>query len=641
MSITLTANGGIFFESTSPYPSTNIGADFSSYRNRISNGNMVLSQRTVSNVTTHPSGTTDNTVKHFAADRFRFYSYFLSASNVTNYQRINEIVAPLTPEGHKSCIKIETLTNTVVASTDYCGIMTGIEGSDFYDSFFGGVYGVPFVLSFWAKSTVAGHYCVSFRNYPFNRSYVTHYTLETNTWTKVYIPLPPCGDSTWNRNADWSLLIFWALASGSDFNVPSGSESVWVSGNYLRNQYQTNFINQTAGQSFNLTGVCLERAPASALSSYVLRNTSISVNGTTGLTLLENGNFDDWGFAVSLPFNIKMFGKTSNILYLSSNGYLGVHEAAVGSGATGWGTIPSALDPSTIGLPHVGFFKGDKRLLTLYGGSRTINQQDGSSLSAYVLRWEGYNYGGDPSVKTIVEFTFYQDTETYEGFNYFDVYYTTNSNGTTYLELNPGYNNSGTVYPYAREIVSGTLAYRCYTKAFSAVQGTSVTSSPGAWWNISNLPAYNYSYTTTSLSDAKQYRLGVSSGTSKLDSGIDYLRCLRYFEKTTDESYVIPPTGNGVTLNAGFGVYYRFKTPSTSTSYIPLQYSLKRTAPSITLFSYTDGIRGQVTLDGSGGPNVTGHVFNAADNACMTRVDYNVANSHYGYYCTAAIDSDI
>jgi hypothetical protein len=634
MPITLKANGGIVFDRTGSagsYPLTTVGADFSPYRNRISNGNMVLSQRNVTNVTTHPSGTTDNTTKHYAADRFRVYSYFVSGSNVLNYRRTYEPTS-VTPENHDSYIRITTVTNTVVASGDYSGIMTGIEGFDFYDSFFGSPYGVPFVLSFWARASIAGNYCVSFRNLAFNRAYVTHYTLAANTWTKVYVPLPPCGDSTWNRNTDWSLLIYWTLASGSTFNVPAGSESVWISGNYLGNQYQTNLINQTAGQTFDLTGVCLERAPASALNSYVLRNTSVPTNGITGLTLLQSGDFDDTSFTVSLPFPIRMFGLTTSTLIVGTNGLLGVD-------ATGnYASIPTVLSPASPNRTHVGFFKGDKRLLTLYGGSRTVTQPDGSSLTGYVLRWEGYNFGGSSANKTIVEFTFYGTSETYNDFNFFDVLYTTNANGTTYLELNPGHTNSQASYPYAREIVSSTVGYRCYTKALVDVMGTDIFNAAGVWWTPSTV-LYNYSHTTTTLIDDIQYKLGVSTATSKMDSGIDHLRCLRYFEKTADESYVIPATGNASSISSNFGVYYRFKSSCSTTSYIPLQHSSKRTAPTVTLFNLF-GVRGQFSLDG-GQQGVTGHVFDSSEKSSLTRVDFNVGISHFGYYGTAAIDSDI
>jgi hypothetical protein len=629
MAITLTANGGIIFDATGSsqtYPLTTIGADPSPYRNRISNGNMVLSQRTVDNTTTHPSSTTDSSVKHFAADRFRFYSYFASASNVTSYKRVYGTTSS-TPEGHDSYIQIQNLTNTASASGDYCGIQTGIELGDFYDGYFGSPYGVPFVLSFWARTSVAGTYCVSFRNASSNKSFVTQYTLSPYTWTKVYIPLPPCGDGTWTGT--FSLRIFWALSSGSTFSVPSGSESLWVDGNYLINQYQTNFINQTAGHTFDLTGVCLERATASAIPMYVMRNTSVPTNGTTGLTLLQNGDFDDTSFTVSIGFPIRMFGQTTSTLYVSTNGTLGTNSAG------SWGSVPTALNPTTPSVPHVGFFKGDKRLLTLYGGSRTVTQPDGSSLTGYVLRWEGYNFGGSSANKTIVEFTFYGTSETYEGYNFFDVLYTTNANGTTYLELNPGYNNAGTNFPYARAIVTSTVGYRCYTKALTAVQGTTGLSGPGIWWNTS-FQLYNYAYTATTLYDDNQYKLGVSSGTSKMDSGVDHLRCLRYFEKTADESLVIPATGNSA--GGSLGIYYRFKTACSTTTYIPLQFTPKVAAPTITLFS-NNGTRGYVTLD-NGGQTVVGYTFNSSESSCLTRVDYNTSISHYGYYGCAAIDAD-
>ena len=197
--LTLTANGGIIFDPGNNYPVTSLGSDSSPYRNRVSNGNMVLSQRAVDNITTHPSTSAGASEKHYAADRFAALCYYASASNVINYRRTTGTTLQ-TPEGHTSYIRITNATNTALGSTDYAGIQTSIEGYDFYDSFFGGVYGVPFVLSFWVRSTVAGNYCVAFRNGTAARAYVTHYNIASaNTWQKVYIPVPPCGDGTWSN----------------------------------------------------------------------------------------------------------------------------------------------------------------------------------------------------------------------------------------------------------------------------------------------------------------------------------------------------------------------------------------------------------------------------------------------------------
>jgi len=638
MAITLTANGGIIYDSIglTAFPRQAIGADQSVYRNRISNGNMTLSQRTYNDTTTHASGTTDNTVKHFVADRFRVFSYYGSASNVISYQRVyaGGNTASYTPEGHGAYARITSLVNTAPGTSDYCGIMTAIEGYDFYDFFFNGTQAVPGILSFWARASITGKYCVSFRDSTNSRTYATHYDLVANTWTKVYIPLIPCNEGTWYADKQFGLRIFWTLASGSTFKVGSGSESTWVTGNYLSNQYQTDLINQTAGQTFDLTGVCLERAPAAALCAYVIRNDYVPTNGTTGLSLLQSGDFDDTFFTVNLPFAIKMFGKSSSTLYVSTNGYLGIDP----NGA--WGGIPSVLTPNTPSVEHIGFFKADKRMLTLYGGSKTLTQQDNRSLTVYTLRWEGYNYGGSSTVKTIVEFNFYADTETYEGFNFIDVKYATNDNGTQYLEVNPGYTNAGSSYPYARSIVT-TGGYRIFTKAFVPVMGTSPSVQPGAWWNQSTTP-YTYAYTATALSDNTQYKLGASSSSSVMDSGIDRMRCMRYYEKTGDESTVVPPSGDKG--GAGFGssnmgIYFRFKTYCASTSYIPIRYHQKRDVPTITLFSL-GGSRGYVTLD-NGQQAVVGYVFNGSEQGSMTRVDYSVGINHYGYYSFVTIDSDI
>jgi len=145
-------------------------------------------------------------------------------------------------------------------------------------------------------------------------------------------------------------------------------------------------------------------------------NAGVPTNGTTGLTNLFTGDSDDTFVQVNLPFNIQFLGSTYNVLFVGTNGYI--------SFGTGTGQIPTALVPTTPPFPHLGFFKGDKRLLTLNGGVVTTG--------IYTLRWEGYNFGGNIANRTIVEIRWFENS------NQQQIRYTTNANGSTWLEISDG-----------------------------------------------------------------------------------------------------------------------------------------------------------------------------------------------------------
>ena len=171
-------------------------------------------------------------------------------------------------------------------------------------------------------------------------------------------------------------------------------------------------------------------APSSPL---ITVNESVPTNGTTGLTLLFGGNVDEYFVLVSLPFNIQFLGLTYNRLFAGSNGYITFGYGRTSPAAAGFGNDPT--------YPHLGFFKGNKILLTVYGGV--------VDAGVYTLRWEGYNYGGSSSNRTIVEMRWFQNSNAHQ------VRYITNANGATNLELG----NGSTTEPVANVSVSTLQGY--------------------------------------------------------------------------------------------------------------------------------------------------------------------------------------
>lgn len=113
-------------------------------------------------------------------------------------------------------------------------------------------------LSFWALSSLAGTYSISLLNGLDTRSYVTTYTLPTNTWTFVTVTVP--GDIT-GPQSNWpttgiafGLKTVWDLGSGS--TVTTSTLNTWQAGSFWKATGSANFIS--GANTFLLTGVQLE-----------------------------------------------------------------------------------------------------------------------------------------------------------------------------------------------------------------------------------------------------------------------------------------------------------------------------------------------------------------------------------------------
>jgi hypothetical protein len=119
-----------------------------------------------------------------------------------------------------------------------------------------------FTLSFWVKATLAGTYCVAFRNSGPDRSYVAEYTINSsNTWeykTVTVSASPSAG--TWNYTTGVGLTVTWTLAAGPSIQTTPGT---WQTGNFVATSNQVNGVN-TGATSFLLTGVMLNEGTVAA-----------------------------------------------------------------------------------------------------------------------------------------------------------------------------------------------------------------------------------------------------------------------------------------------------------------------------------------------------------------------------------------
>ena len=157
-----------------------------------------------------------------------------------------------------SCLVTSTGADTSIGSGEFVLIEQRIEGLNILDYDLGESTAVTFTLSFWVRSSLAGTYCVAFRNSARNRSYVSEYTINSpDTWEKKTVTVVGDTTGTWLKTNGVGLRVSWALAIGSDFH---GTNNTWEGANDISTSNQVNWMND-GNETFYLTGVKVEIGP--------------------------------------------------------------------------------------------------------------------------------------------------------------------------------------------------------------------------------------------------------------------------------------------------------------------------------------------------------------------------------------------
>jgi hypothetical protein len=226
------------------------GAQIGGRRNIIINGEFQIAQR--SGMDTAVTATTDS--EYLSVDRFRWRSY--GGAGRASFTQVSGDYP--SSDFRYSLKAICTTVNSSEGSHDQ-GIGYHVEGYDMQRLGWGRSNPKNCTLSFWAKTSVAGTYCVSFRQGAATRSQIKEYTLSANTWTKVKLTITGDSDSTW-LNSDYTtvgkgILIEWSLGKSNSKNTSTVNS--WISGNKVASDNQVRWI-ATLGATFSLTGVQLE-----------------------------------------------------------------------------------------------------------------------------------------------------------------------------------------------------------------------------------------------------------------------------------------------------------------------------------------------------------------------------------------------
>jgi hypothetical protein len=174
--------------------------------------------------------------------------------NVNGAAVLSHAVATNLPTGAQTgAIYTVTTVDATIAAAEYTFLSQGVEGYVAAPALFGSSSAKNLTLSFWAKASLAGTYCVALRNSAANRSYVKEYTLTAATWTKITLTIPGCTDGTWETYTNAGFFLTWALSSGTTFQT---LPDAWTTGNFLATSNQVN-LTATLSNYFSLTQVQL------------------------------------------------------------------------------------------------------------------------------------------------------------------------------------------------------------------------------------------------------------------------------------------------------------------------------------------------------------------------------------------------
>lgn len=142
-----------------------------------------------------------------------------------------QVQSGVAPTNFLNSMKLLTASNATPTAAQYTRLTEIIEGSQIADLAFGTNNATNFTITFQARSSVTGTYCVSFRNSAANRSYIATYaTTVANQWTWISITVPGDVTGTWLSTPNTiGMNVSFDLGSGSNFQSTAGT---WQAGNF-------------------------------------------------------------------------------------------------------------------------------------------------------------------------------------------------------------------------------------------------------------------------------------------------------------------------------------------------------------------------------------------------------------------------
>ena len=239
------------------------GSNNQTFRNRIINGAMTISQRNGTSSVTGNDGV-------YGVDRFVTIA---SQSSKLTVQQDAGAVTP--PAGFGDYLGYTSSSAYSITSTDYFGIVQHIEGFNTADFAWGTVNAQPVTLSFWVRSSLTGTFGGAITNAAQNRCYPFTYTISAaNTWEYKTVTVPGDTTGTWvGATNGRGLSMYFSLGIGSTY---SGTAGAWAGSTFYSATGATSVVG-TNGATFYITGVQLEEGTAASPFENRLYGTELSL----------------------------------------------------------------------------------------------------------------------------------------------------------------------------------------------------------------------------------------------------------------------------------------------------------------------------------------------------------------------------
>jgi len=224
------------------------GAQVSGLRNRLVNGNFIIT-----NVGEGAATTVNGTNSFYAEDMW--FGAGVATAGVFTMQRIADPDYP----GQFGMRMAVTTNDTSIASTERYIFGTRLEGFSVADFGCGTSLAKQVTVSFDVRCSMTGTFGFNFTDATNARSYVATFTVNAaNTReSKTVTAVMDTTAGSWVTGNGVGLALGWCLAAGTNFQTTAGS---WVNGNLRTTSAQTNFMGTTSA-TFDIFNVQLELGP--------------------------------------------------------------------------------------------------------------------------------------------------------------------------------------------------------------------------------------------------------------------------------------------------------------------------------------------------------------------------------------------
>jgi hypothetical protein len=227
-----------------------LGANNSSFTNRIINGAMVIDQRNAGASVTPVTAT-------YTLDRWQF---LISQSSKFTTQQ-----SSTAPTGFINSILVTSSSAYSVLAGDYFTVRQAIEGLNVADFAWGTANAVTVTLSFWVRSSLTGTFGGAISNNAGDRSYPFTYTINSaNTFEQKTVTIAGDTSGTWLTTNSRGMMISFGFGVGTTF---SGTAGAWAATNYISATGATSVVG-TNGATFYITGVQLEKGSTATSFDY-------------------------------------------------------------------------------------------------------------------------------------------------------------------------------------------------------------------------------------------------------------------------------------------------------------------------------------------------------------------------------------